>query len=81
MENKQLVRIEEMIKLLLLSTQKQSNKQLPLLTQKELLEELQISPNTLKKWKNRGLQRLEPPFERTRTVYYKVSDILNFLEN
>lgn len=81
MENKQLVRIEEMIKLLLLSTQKQSNKQLPLLTQKELLEELQISPNTLKKWENRGLQRLEPPFEGTRTVYYKVSDILNFLEN
>lgn len=61
--------------------QKQTSKQLPILTQKELLQELQISPNTLKKWENRGLQRLEPPFEGTRTVYYKLSDVVDFLEN
>lgn len=52
-----------------------------LLTQKNLLELLQISPNTLKKWENKGLQRLEPPIEGTRTVYYKLSDVISFLEN
>lgn len=81
MENQQLVRIEEMINLLLVLIQKQSHKHLPILTQKELLQELQISPNTLKKWEKRGLQRLEPPFEGTRTVYYKLSDVVDFLEN
>ncbi|MDQ8759985.1 helix-turn-helix transcriptional regulator [Streptococcus ruminantium] len=80
MENQQLARIEEMINLLLVLIQKQSHKHLPILTQKELLQELQISPNTLKKWENQGLQRLEPPFEGTRTVYYKLSDIVDFLE-
>lgn len=81
MENQQLARIEEMINLLLVLIQKQSHKHLPILTQKELLQELQISPNTLKKWEKRGLQRLEPPIEGTRTVYYKLSDVIDFLEN
>lgn len=81
MENQQLARIEEMINLLLVLIQKQSHKHLPILTQKELLQELQISPNTLKKWEKRGLQRLEPPVEGTRTVYYKLSDVIDFLEN
>ena len=30
-------------------------------TQKELLDLLSISPNTLRSWENRGLKRLEPP--------------------
>ncbi|WP_156018224.1 helix-turn-helix transcriptional regulator [Streptococcus ruminantium] len=81
MENQQLARIEEMINLLLVLIQKQSHKHLPILTQKELLQELQISPNTLKKWEKRGLQRLEPPVEGTRAVYYKLSDVIDFLEN
>ena len=40
-----------------------------LYTQKDLLNLLQISPNTLKSWEEKGLKRLEPPIEGTRTVY------------
>ena len=54
---------------------------LGILTQKELLEQLNIAPNTLKSWELKGLKRLEPPIEGTRTVYYKVSDVILFLEN
>ena len=47
-------------------------------TQKELLDLLSISPNTLKSWENRGLKRLEPPIEGTRTVYYQIETVLEF---
>lgn len=50
-----------------------------LFTQKELLEVLKISPNTLKSWERKGLPRLEPPIEGTRTVFYKLDDVLKFL--
>ena len=50
-----------------------------IITQKELLKLLQISPNTLKSWENKGLKRLEPPIEGTRTVYYKMEDVIEFL--
>ena len=49
-------------------------------TQKDLLNLLQISPNTLKSWEEKGLKRLEPPIEGTRTVYYKLENVLQFLE-
>lgn len=48
-------------------------------TQKEVLALLNISPNTLKSWENKGLKRLEPPIEGTRTVYYRLDDIIEFL--
>lgn len=51
-----------------------------LYTQKDLLNFLQISPNTLKSWEEKGLKRLEPPIEGTRTVYYKLENVLQFLE-
>ena len=51
-----------------------------LYTQKDLLNLLQISPNTLKSWEEKGLKRLEPPIEGTRTVYYKHENVLQFLE-
>ena len=47
-------------------------------TQKELLSLLNISPNTLKSWEKKGLKRLEPPIEGTRTVFYRLEDILEF---
>ena len=43
------------------------------------MEELDIKYKTLQKWENAGLRRYQPPLADTRTVYYKVSDILNFL--
>ena len=51
-----------------------------LYTQKDLLNLLQISPNTLKSWEEKGLKRLDPPIEGTRTVYYKLENVLQFLE-
>ena len=51
-----------------------------LYTQKDLLNLLQISPNTLKSWEQKALKRLEPPIEGTRTVYYKLENVLQFLE-
>ena len=43
------------------------------------MEELDIKYKTFQKWENAGLRRYQPPLEDTRKVYYKVSDILNFL--
>lgn len=50
-----------------------------IVTQKELLSSLKISPNTLKSWEKTGLKRLEPPIENTRTVYYKMDDVIDYL--
>ncbi len=57
----------------------QSNDSYGIVTQKELLKTLQISPNTLKSWESKGLKRLEPPIEGTRTVFYKMKDVIDFL--
>ncbi|QHF54098.1 MULTISPECIES: MerR family transcriptional regulator [Streptococcus] len=54
-------------------------KQSSLLTQKELIQLLNISPNTLKSWENKGLKRLEPPIEGTRIVFYQLEDVIKFL--
>lgn len=73
--------IENLLKtLVILIQQKNENKpSLGILTQKELLAQLNISPNTLKSWEKLGLKRLEPPIEGTRTVYYHLNDVLTFL--
>ncbi len=73
--------IEQILNCLLTLMQKQQNvqKNVCILTQKELLSILKISPNTLKSWENTGLKRLEPPIERTRTVYYKMQDVIDYL--
>ena len=57
----------------------QSNDSYGIVTQKELLKTLQIPPNTLKSWESKGLKRLEPPIEGTRTVFYKMKDVIDFL--
>lgn len=73
--------IEELLTILLTLVQRYNHesKYCNILTQKELLSILHISPNTLKTWENTGLKRLEPPIEGTRTVYYKMEDVLNYL--
>lgn len=75
--------IEKQLSMLIILIQQNSisKSSLGILTQKELLEQLNISTNTLKSWEKLGLKRLEPPIEKTRTVYYKVSDVLIFLGN
>lgn len=84
MTNNELIKlnqIEQILNCLLALMQKQENtqKHVSILTQKELLSILKISPNTLKSWENTGLKRLEPPIEGTRTVYYRMEDVLNYL--
>ncbi|ORO37020.1 helix-turn-helix transcriptional regulator [Streptococcus oralis] len=74
-------RIEQILTYLLAMMQKQQDiqKNVSILTQKELLSILKISPNTLKSWEKTGLKRLEPPIEGARTVFYKMEDVLNYL--
>ncbi len=73
--------IEELLNMLIIIIQQElkSNSSHGIVTQKELLKILQISPNTLKSWENKGLKRLEPPIEGTRTIYYKLEDVIGFL--
>lgn len=80
-ENTKLDQIEQLLICLVSVCQKQIERQqnLKIVTQKELLTILQISPNTLKSWEKTGLKRLEPPIEGTRTVYYKMEDVINYL--
>lgn len=84
MTNNELIKlnqIEQILNYLLALMQKHENpqKHVSILTQKELLSILKISPNTLKSWENTGLKRLEPPIEGTRTVYYRMEDVLTYL--
>lgn len=84
MTNNELIKlnqIEQILNCLLALVQKQENTQnhASILTQKELLSILKISPNTLKSWEKTGLKRLEPPIEGTRTVYYRMEDVLTYL--
>ena len=84
MTNNELIKlnqIEQILNCLLALMQKQEDtqKHVSILTQKELLSILKISPNTLKSWENTGLKRLEPPMEGTRTVYYRMEDVLTYL--
>lgn len=81
METIKLNRIEELLNTIITIIQKelQTQNSYGIITQKELLKLLQISPNTLKSWENKGLKRLEPPIEGTRTVYYKMEDVIEFL--
>lgn len=83
MNSEKINHIETLLNLLVSLIQQQVKQRTTfgIVTQKELLVLLDISPNTLKSWEKKGLPRLEPPIEGTRTVYYKLSDVLDFLEN
>lgn len=52
---------------------------LGLITQSDLKKELGIDYNTLRRWEDSGLPRYQAPLEDSRKVFYKVSDILQFL--
>ena len=72
MTNNELIKlnqIEQILNCLLALMQKQET------TQKHV----SILTQTLKSWEKTGLKRLEPPIEGTRTVYYKMEDVLNYL--
>ncbi len=82
MNNEKLEQIEQLLQTLIKLIQiKEQNIPLKIIQQRELLKQLNISPNTLKTWEQKGLKRLEPPIEGTRTVFYLLDDIINFLQS
>ncbi|MBZ2117238.1 MerR family transcriptional regulator [Streptococcus gordonii] len=81
MNNEKLEQIEQLLQTLIKLIQiKEQNIPLKIIQQRELLKQLNISPNTLKTWEQKGLKRLEPPIEGTRTVFYLLDDIIDFLQ-
>ena len=82
MNNEKLEQIEQLLQTLIKLIQiKEQNIPLKIIQQRELLKQLNISPNTLKTCEQKGLKRLEPPIEGTRTVFYLLDDIINFLQS
>lgn len=82
MNNEKLEQIEQLLQTLIKLIQiKEQSRPLEIIQQRELLKQLNISPNTLKTWKKKGLKRLEPPIEGTRTVFYLLDDIIGFLQH
>lgn len=82
MNNEKFEQIEQLLQTLIKLIQiKEQNRPLEIIQQRELLKQLNISPNTLKTWEQKGLKRLEPPIEGTRTVFYLLDDVINFLQS
>ena len=82
MNNEKLEQIEQLLQTLIKLIQiKEQNIPLKIIQQRELLKQLNNTPNTLKTWEQKGLKRLEPPIEGTRTVFYLLDDIINFLQS
>ena len=82
MNNEKLEQIEQLLQTLIKLIQiKEQSRPLEIIQQRELLTQLNISPNTLKAWEKKGLKRLEPPIERTRTIFYLLDDVINFLQS
>lgn len=80
MNNEKLEQIEQLLQTLIKLIQiKEQGRPLKIIQQRELLKQLNISPNTLKTWEQKGLKRLEPPIEGTRTVFYLLDDVIDFL--
>lgn len=52
---------------------------LGIISQREATERLEITYPTIRRWEARGLKRYTPPIADTKTVYYKVTDLLAFL--
>lgn len=82
MNNEKLEQIEQLLQTLIKLIQiKEPNIPPKIVQQRELLKQLNISSNTLKTWEQKGLKRLEPPIEGTRTVFYLLDDVINFLQS
>lgn len=82
MNNEKLEQIEQLLQTLIKLIQiKEQCRPLEIIQQRELLRQLNISPNTLKTWEQKGLKRLEPPIEGTRTVFYLLDDVIDFLNS
>lgn len=73
------VELLELVADFLKSYSDKNSKALGLISQSELLKDLDINYKTLRNWEDEGLKRYTPPIENTRTIFYKTSDVLVFL--
>ena len=48
---------------------------------KVVCDELEVKPQTLKRWEELGLRRYSPPTGRTKSVFYRDRDLLKFLSS
>lgn len=50
-----------------------------LVPKSRVMELLGVSATTLDNWENAGLKRYQSPFENSKKIYYRKTDILNFM--
>ncbi|HEM4073532.1 TPA: DNA-binding protein [Streptococcus suis] len=62
-----------------LELEKQKLEHFDLMPADEVAEKLKVSGTTLRNWEHMGLQRYQSPFENSKKVFYRASDIYNFL--
>ncbi|WP_438838219.1 XRE family transcriptional regulator [Streptococcus pluranimalium] len=51
-----------------------------LISENRLKNELEVTSQTLKLWRDKGLKPYLPPVVGTKKRYYKINDVLGFLE-
>lgn len=68
-----------LVKNYLESYERKRNRKTGLISQKDVMNELNVSGQTLKRWEGAGLRRYHPPLEDTKKVFYRESDLLMFL--
>ena len=57
----------------------QEARMLNIISQEGVMKELEIGYLTLRRWERAGLPRYQAPIEDTRKVFYKISELLQFL--
>lgn len=62
-----------------LELDKQFNDGWDLVSRSEVIKKLKVSGTTLTRWEKMGLRQYRPPLENTHKVYYRKTDIYNFL--
>ncbi|HEM5582403.1 DNA-binding protein [Streptococcus suis] len=62
-----------------LELEKQKLEHFDLIPADEVAEKLNVSGTTLRNWEQMGLQRYQSPFENSKKIFYRASDIYNFL--
>lgn len=62
-----------------LELEREQNDGWDLIARPDLLKKLGISGTTLNNWEKHGLRQYQSPFESSKKIYYRKSDVYNFL--
>ncbi|MEY8463312.1 DNA-binding protein [Streptococcus merionis] len=62
-----------------LELERQHNDGWDLIAHDDLKKKLGISATTLNRWVKRGLRPYQSPFDKSKKIYYRKSDVYNFL--